>query len=177
MLIISELSMGGRLCTFHDTDWVFAGQFSLVSPTSLTVRHPQDAPSPASLVLGPGSEITESRSRRLSCLASADVGLAACLRVWTLISLSVKLKIIIVIFRPRPKSPSLGSCQDPASSPCLLSAVCSASDDHSIKAWGSLNLRLSFFFLVLDDIFRCEVSVNQRIPTHYRLPPLYLTWN
>ena len=157
--------MGGRLCTFHDTDWVFAGQFSLVSPTSLTVRHPQDATSPASLVLGPGSEITESRSRRLSCLASADVGLAACLRVWTLISLSVKLKIIIVIFRPRPKSPSLGSCQDPASSPCLLSAVCSASDDHYIRG----------IFLFFDDIFRCEVSVNQRILTHYRLPPLYLT--
>ena len=157
--------MGGRLCTFHDTDWVFAGQFSLVSPTSLSVRHPQDATSPASLVLGPGSEITESRSRRLSCLASADVGLAACLRVWTLISLSVKLKIIIVIFRPRPKSPSLGSCQDPASSPCLLSAVCSASDDHSIRG----------IFLFFDDIFRCEVSVNQRILTHYRLPPLYLT--
>ena len=170
MLIISELSMGGRLCTFHDTDWVFAGQFTSSAwwaphpSLSAILKMPQ---SPASLVLGPGSEITESRSRRLSCLKSADVGLAACLRVWTLISLSVKLKIIIVIFRPRPKSPSLGSCQDPASSPCLLSAVCSASDDHSIRG----------IFLFFDDIFRCEVSVNQRILTHYRLPPLYLTWN
>ena len=85
MLIISKPSMGGRLYfSWHRFGICWAIQ--PVSPTSLIVRHLQDAPSPASLVPGPGSEITESRSRRLSCLASADVGLAACLRVWTLIS-------------------------------------------------------------------------------------------
>ena len=180
MLIISELSMGGRLCTFHDTDWVFAGQFT---SSAWLAPHPSlSAILKMPHLQHPWSWVRVPRSRNLAadvCLVSRLLMLAwppVC--VSGLSSLSVKLKIIIVIFRPRPKSPSLGSCQDPASSPCLLSAVCSASVDHSIKAWGSYNknLRLKFSFW-FDDIFRCEVSVNQRIPTHYRLPPLYLTWN
>ena len=82
--------------------------------------------------------------------------------------LSVKLKIIIVIFIPDPSHPPLGLVRnrqhlDPASQ-------CSPqSDAHSSEAQDER------IFSV--DTFRCEVSVNQRIPTHYRLPPLYLTWN
>ena len=154
MLIISEPSMGGRLYFSWHRLGICWAIHSLVNPRpSLSAIYKMPH------LQHPWSRVRVPRSRNLAadvCLVSRLLMLAwppVC--VSGLSSLSVKLKIIIVIFSSRPKSPSLGSCQDPASPPCLLSAVCSPSDDHSIKARGcslNKNLRLkafSFWFLMI----------------------------
>ena len=110
MLIISEPSMVYGIDSGETVLFMTQIQYLLAIPASLSVRHHQDVP--ISSIPGPGSGFRDHGiSLQTSVLSRVcDVGLAACLRVWilTLISLSVKLKIIIVIFSPDPSQPPLG---------------------------------------------------------------------